>query len=201
VPPAPLTLVLLHGREQDPASMRELAARLGIEGAEVRTPAAPGLSWYDGRYFQPRAELEPSLDAAIAQVHGLLDELEAGGTPPARTLLGGFSQGACLACDAIAVRPRPLGGLAVLCGALVGTERDRPRPAPGTLAGLPVLLAGTEEDEWVDPVDVRTAAQALRAAGADVELRIHPPAPHEVHDDEVDALRALAQRVAAGGGG
>ena len=84
--------------------------------------------------------------------------------------------------------------------ALVGDEEERGRPPAGALTGLPVLLAGTEQDEWVDPADVRATAEVLRAAGAEVELRIHPPAPHEVHDDEVAALRALVTRVAAGGG-
>jgi hypothetical protein len=31
----------------------------------------------------------------------------------------------------------------------------------------------------------------LTAAGAEVDLRIHPPAAHEVHDGEVQAFRHL----------
>jgi hypothetical protein len=42
---------------------------------------------------------------------------------------------------------------------------------------------------------VRRSAEILRAAGADVDLRVYAPAPHRIHDDEVDALRALAERV------
>jgi predicted esterase len=64
-------------------------------------------------------------------------------------------------------------------------------------AGLPVLLTGTEQDEFV-PVDrVRATAEILREAGAVVDLRICAPAPHEVHPEEVDALRALVRSVTA----
>jgi predicted esterase len=45
---------------------------------------------------------------------------------------------------------------------------------------------------------VRDTAEVLRAAGAAVDLRVSPPAPHEVHPEEVDALRELVRAVAAG---
>jgi predicted esterase len=58
-----------------------------------------------------------------------------------------------------------------------------------------VLLTGTEQDVWVAPDRVRATAEILRDAGAAVDLRISAPAPHEVHPDEVDALRALVRSV------
>jgi predicted esterase len=195
---AAATLVLLHGRGHDAATMRALAERLELPDVACVAPAAPGGSWYPDRFFAPRAANEPHLGAAVAAAHRALDDLEARGVAAERIILGGFSQGACVACDALAARPRPVGALAVLCGGLIGADGDEwPRPAPGSLAAVPVLLTGTEEDEWV-PVDrVRATAAVLRAAGARVELRVYPPAPHEVHPEEVDALRALALSLAA----
>jgi predicted esterase len=195
---AAVTLVLLHGRGHDRASMQALADRLALPDVAWVAPGAPGGSWYPERFIEPRAANEPHLGAAHATVHAALDELEARGIPSARIVLGGFSQGACLACDVLAARPRTVGALAALCGGLVGSGPEEwPRPAPGSLAGLPVLLTGTEEDAWV-PVDrVRDTAEVLRAAGAAVDLRVSPPAPHEVHPEEVDALRDLVRAVAA----
>jgi predicted esterase len=195
---AAVTLVLLHGRGHTPASMHALAERLELAHVACVAPAAPGGSWYPKRFVAPRAANQPYLAAALAIAHQALDDLDARGVPAARVVLGGFSQGACLACDAIASRPRPLGGLVSLCGGLIGAStHDLPRPGVGSLAGLPVLLTGTEQDSWV-PVDrVRETARILREADAVVDLRISVRGPHEVHPDEVDAVRELVLSVAA----
>jgi predicted esterase len=178
--------------------MHELAARLDLADVACVAPAAPGGSWYPERFVARRALNEPHLGAALATAHRALDELETRGVPPARIMLGGFSQGACVACDALASRPRPLGGLAVLCGGLIGAGAGEwPHPVLGSLAGLPVLLTGTEQDEWVPADRVRATAEILREAGAAVDLRIAAPARHEVHPEEVDALRTLVRSVTA----
>src|SRR5688572_5831974 len=112
MPPAPedaaVTLVLLHGRGHDAGSMLALAAHLDLPDAAVVAPAAPRGSWYPQRFIVPRAANEPHLSAALATVRGALDGLGARGVPPERIVLGGFSRGACLACDALAGAPRPV---------------------------------------------------------------------------------------------
>lgn len=189
-----LQLVLLHGRSHDPASMHALAGRLGLDGIAVEAPAAPGGEWYPEPFTAPRASNEPRLSAALAQVDAVLDRLAAGGVAPERTVLGGFSQGACLACDVFARRPRRLAALVALCGGLIGAgDEELARPPAGSLDGLRVLLTGTEQDAWVPVERVRRTGEILAAAGATVDLRVHPPAEHRVHDEEVDAFRALLQ--------
>ena len=194
---AAATLVLLHGRGHAPESMHALARRLELPDVAVVAPGAPDGSWYPQRFIEPRAANEPHLSQALARVHEVLDDLAARGVPPERTVLGGFSQGACLACDALAGRPRPVGALVALCGGVIGAgEHEWPRPEAGALAGLPVLLTGTEQDPWVPEDRVRDTAALLAAAGATVDLRVSAPAPHEVHPEEVDAMRALVLAVA-----
>lgn len=187
--------VLLHGRGGEPASMQALAQQLDLPGAAVVTPAAPGGSWYPERFMQPRAANEPHLSEALARVHRTLDELEAEAGEPGRIVLGGFSQGACLACEALARRPRPLGALVVICGGLIGADDELADPPDGALDGLQVLLTATEEDHWVPVERVERTAGILRAAGASVDLHVHPPAEHQIHDEEVDAFRRLAARL------
>ena len=188
------TLVLLHGRAHHPESMHELVRRAGLSGeVDVVAPAAPGGSWYPDRFFAVRSANEPQLGEALDRIDAILDELAARGVPPERTLLGGFSQGACLACDAAARRPRPLGALAVLCGGLIGrAPEELAQPPAGALGGLPVLITATEADEWVPVERVRDSADRLAHAGARVDLQVYGPAPHGVRDDEVTRLRALA---------
>jgi predicted esterase len=194
---ASAVLVLLHGRGFEPASMHALADRLGLPDVACVAPGVPGNSWYPGRFLQPRAVSEPALSRALDVVAATLDDLTAAGVDPARIVLGGFSQGACVVCDALAWRPRRLGALAVLCGGLIGIDDEElAAPPADALAGLPVLLTGTEEDDWVPVERVRRTAELLAAGGAAVDLRIHPPAEHRVHDEEVDALRELVRGVA-----
>jgi phospholipase/carboxylesterase len=195
---ADAVLVLLHARGHSAASMYQLAGRLGLPGIAVVAPEAPGGSWYPLRFNEPRAANEPHLSRALAIAGAALDDVAAAGVPPERVVLGGFSQGACLACDVLARDPRPLGGLAALCGGLIGAvDEELARPAPGALDGLPVLLTGNEQDAWVPVGRVRRTAELLGAAGARVDLRVHPPRPHRVHDDEIEALRALVSRLRA----
>jgi predicted esterase len=190
------TLVLLHGRGHEAATMEALAVRLALDGLAVVAPEAPERSWYPGRFFEPRAANEPFLTEAGERVDRELDALEAGGVPAGRIVLGGFSQGACLACDVVARRPRPLGGLAVLCGGVIGAGDELAAPPPGSLSGLPVLITATQDDGWVPVERVRDSAARLAAAGAEVDLREFGPGPHGIHDEEVEALRDLVLSLA-----
>jgi phospholipase/carboxylesterase len=191
-------LLLLHGRWYRAESMRELARRLGLPGIACVAPEAPDRTWYPHRFMDPRAANEPDLSRAIERVDGMLDELVQQGVEPERTVLGGFSQGACLACETLAQRPRPLGALVVLCGGLMGAnEEEVVKPRAGALAGLTVLLTGTEQDDWIPVERVNRTAEVLTAAGAEVELRINPPAAHEVHHGEVLAFRRLLAALPA----
>jgi predicted esterase len=196
----PIVLVLLHGRGSDRSSMEALAERLGLEGVRCVAPAAPGGSWYPQRFAVPRADNEPDLSRALAAVDDVLDDLELEGVAPARIVLGGFSQGACLAVDALARRPRRLGGVAILSGGLIGADEDELiLPPADSLVGVPVLITVTERDAWVPVERVRRSAEALQAAGAEVDLRVFPPGPHGVRPEEVDALRELVLRRLPGG--
>jgi predicted esterase len=191
---AAATLVFLHGRGQGPDAAERFAERLGLDELALVAPAAPERSWYPQRYFDPRPVNEPHLERAHAGVGAALDELAARGVPPERTVLGGFSQGACIALDLMASDPRPLGALLSLCGSLIGADDVR-RPAAGSLEGLRALVTGAERDSWVDVEHVRASAQALRDAGAEVELVVLPPGEHRVRDEEVEATRALLADV------
>ena len=193
-------LVLLHGRWYAPSTMRELAELVDLPGVACVTPAAPKRTWYPERFMDRRAVNEPDLSDAIAQVHETLDRLAEDGIAPERTILGGFSQGACVACEALAQRPRPLAALVVLNGGLMGADdAELAKPAAGALAGLPVLLTATEQDRWIPVERVERTAAVLNAAGARVDLRIYPPGAHEVHQEEVVALRSLLVALRQGG--
>jgi phospholipase/carboxylesterase len=184
-------LVLLHGRWYKPDSMRELAERLDLPGIRCVAPAAPERTWYPKRFFDPREVNEPQLSASIDEVHRTVDRLADEGVDPGQIVVGGFSQGGCVTCDALARRPRRVGALVALCGGLIGPDDDLAQPAAGSLDGLPVLLTAIEEDDWVPVERIERTASVLSGAGAEVELCVYPPGKHEVHDEEVAALRGF----------
>ncbi len=97
--------------------------------------------------------------AAREQLLAALDELDRDiGLPANRVVLGGFSQGAMLACDTVARSERPFAGLVVLSGCLMA-QRDWDARWP-LRAGLPVFQShGTD-----DPILPFDAAAHLRDA-------------------------------------
>lgn len=193
-----MVLVLLHGRWYKPESMRELARRINLPRVACVTPAASGNVWYPERFMDPRALNEPAISDVVAQIHETLDQLQAQGVQPQRVVLGGFSQGAVVALEAVVQRPRPLAAVVALCAGLMGANDDQiVHPPAGALEGLPVLLTGTEQDSWIPVERVERTAAILTAAGARVDMRIYPPADHGVHDEEVVAIRSLLLQLGA----
>jgi predicted esterase len=188
--------VLVHGRDQDAAFMLDLVDRLALHDVAYLLPEAAGGSWYPARYFDPIAANEPSLTLALDAVRAALDAIAAAGIPPQRTLLVGFSQGACLVAELVFREPAAYAGVAILTGALIG-PRDVPRTPPPGLDGLPVFCGCAREDAWIALEEARATAEAFAAGGAAVTLRAYDEPEHAIYDDEVDAVRALLAAAGA----
>ncbi|MFC5946853.1 alpha/beta hydrolase [Pseudonocardia lutea] len=189
-----LAVVAVHGRDQDPETMRDVAERAGYADAASPitwlAPAASGRTWYPKRFTDPRAENEPDLTAALATVEDALAELATCGFPSDRVVLLGFSQGACLLADVLVRTPRRFAAAALLTGGYIGPPGFRPEVAGG-LAGVPVLLATSSVDSWVPLKRVQETAEVLAGAGAHVDLRVDDDPVHQVNDATVGAVRAL----------
>jgi predicted esterase len=190
-------LVLLHGRGARAQSLAPLAEAL-LEGRDepvaVRLPQASGGAWYPQRFVAPRAANQPWLDSALARVDGLLDALESAGLPPERIVLGGFSQGACLALDAFALRGGRLGGVIAYAGGLIGATLEPERYA-ADLAGTPVFLGSGDPDPHIPTGRVEESAELLRARGAQVDARLYPGIGHTVNDEELEIGRTMIAEV------
>lgn len=187
--------VLLHGRGKTPEEKIDLAARFGnIAGIRWVVPEAetPG-SWYPGRFWDPRELNQPYLDEAIERCHeAVLEAGENSRLGPERLVIVGFSQGACLALEYALRHPGRVGSLIVFTGALLGVPgSDWKATAPRSLAGLRLLLTGSDVDDWVPEENTHEAANLFRELGADVQLRIYPGRPHIVSEEEIDEARSL----------
>ena len=183
---AAAAVVVLHGRGHGGETMVPLVRALAREDVHFVIPSAANRTWYPDRFTAPTAANEPWLSYALDAVDTLVRRV----ADAPRLVLLGFSQGACLTCEYVARNPRRYDGVAALTGGLIGTDDELTRPASG-FDGAPVLLTTSEADAWVPPERTRASAEILAAAGADVDLRIHPPGPHVPRPDEIAATRAL----------
>jgi len=184
--------ILLHGRGASAEDILTLAAQLNLPELTFWAPQAVDHAWYPNRFQAALASNQPWLDSALAAVGALLANLQAAGIPPERTLLLGFSQGACLALEFAARSARRYGGLVGLSGGLIGPD-GTPRTYPGTLDGTPVFLGCSDVDPHIPKERVLETARVLSQLGGQVTTRLYPKMAHTVNLDEIQAVRELVR--------
>jgi predicted esterase len=183
-------LVLIHGRGASAESILPLGEEIGGPGVAYLAPQAAGSTWYPRRFLEPLAANEPWLSSALAAVGDVLAQVGEAGVPPERTLLLGFSQGACLATEWAARNARRYGGVVGLSGGLIGPD-GTPRDYAGSLDGTPILLGCSDVDPHIPLARVHETAAVLRRLGGAVDARIYPGLGHTVNRDELEAARAI----------
>jgi predicted esterase len=198
---ATAAVVLVHGRGADARDILGLAPDLTPEGAAGRlaflAPDAARNTWYPYSFLSPLEQNEPWLSSALAFVGRALAEVEAAGIPAGRTVLAGFSQGACLATEYAARNPRRYGAVIAFTGGLIGPPGTAFDHA-GDLHGTPVYLGAGDPDPPVPWRRVEETAEVLRRLGAEVEAERFPGLPHTIARQEVVKARALVAAVANG---
>ena len=190
-------VVLVHGRGATADGMLDLARVLDRPEIAWLAPQAAGGAWYPQSFLAPLEANEPGLSSGIARLHGMVEGLSARGVPPERTVLLGFSQGACLALETAARHPRRYGGVVALTGGLIGPP-GTPREHTGSLAGTPAFLGAGDPDPHVPWWRVEESAAALGDLGAQVTFRRYPGLGHTISDDELEEARRIVD-LAAGG--
>ena len=212
-------VVLLHGRGATAESILALSAELG-DGLAFLAPQAPTVGgmpqWYPHSFLAPLPANQPWLDRALAAVGAAVTHARAQGVPRERIVVGGFSQGACLALEAFARAGGRWGGAFALSGGLIGTGPG-PDGAPalrgaggafpdkafaydGSLGGTPVFLGCGEPDPHIPAARVRRSAEVLASLGAVVDVRLYPGLGHTVAPEELAAVRAMLGPIGASPG-
>ncbi|MEZ4866160.1 MAG: dienelactone hydrolase family protein [Caldilineaceae bacterium] len=187
-------VILLHGRGATAQSILTLAAELPHPDLAYLAPQAAGNTWYPYSFLMPLAQNEPYLTSALQRVSEVLAQVEAAGIPAARVILGGFSQGACLAAEFVARHARRYGGLLVLSGGLIGPPRT-PRDYAGSLENTPAFLGCSDRDFHIPKERVQESAEVLQRMGAQVTAKLYPNLGHTINADEIDHARRLVEKV------
>jgi predicted esterase len=191
---AKAAMVLVHGRGATAQSILELGAVLDQPGFAYLAPQASGNTWYPYSFLAPVAQNEPGITSGLQAVAAAVATIESAGIPAEKIIIGGFSQGACLASEFVARHARRYGGLLAFSGGLIGppgTARDY----EGSLAGTPVFIGCSDVDPHIPLVRVTETADALAGLGAAVNKKIYPGMGHTINQDEIDQAMQIVQHV------
>jgi predicted esterase len=196
---ARVAVVMIHGRGASAADMFGLAGEFGPafdHTVAYVAPEAARSEWYPYRFMDVTDPNEPYLISALNKVRAALDQVAAAGIPLSRTILLGFSQGACLTLEYTArYAPRCAAAIA-LSGGLIGKTLDQARYQPA-LDGLPVFLGCSDIDFHIPLTRVQESSAIFRTLGATVTERIYPGMGHTVNMNEVEFIRNLLAAAAA----
>jgi predicted esterase len=192
---APLTtalvaVVMIHGRGASADSILTLAPVLAMDGVTFLAPQAAGGTWYPYSFMAPIAANEPGITSGMRAIARVLEQIAGAGIPPERTVLLGFSQGACLATEYVARHAHRYAGVACLSGGLIGPE-ETPRDYPGSLDGTPVFLGCSDVDGHIPAERVSESADVLRRLGGEVIMRLYANMGHTINDDEIETVRTM----------
>jgi phospholipase/carboxylesterase len=211
----PPIVVLLHGFGAPGADLVPLASSIPVPAGTIfACPEAPlelgwgadSRAWWmidverleraalSGRAVELPREAPSGLDAARSLVTALAAELRhRSGTPERPLVLGGFSQGAMLACDvALRLSPAPA-GLALFSPTILNSAEWE--PLMPRLSGAPVLISHGSQDPLLPFAVSETLCDMLRDAGADVRW-LPFRGGHEIPSPALEGLRTLLADVA-----
>lgn len=192
-------IVLLHGRGASPEDILPLGEALTDGGAGDReiallAPRAAGEAWYPESFMAPTHRNEPWLSSALRLVELTLDEVREAGVPRERTILVGFSQGACLATEYVARHPARYGALLAFTGGLIGPPLTD-FPHSGDLGGMPAYLSAGDTDPHVPWRRMEATREVLERMQARVTLRRWPGRPHTILPEEIEEAREVIVSV------
>jgi len=188
--------VFAHGRGQTPNDMVDtILSRLAVPDVRFVLPRAPRPAWYDAKAVDPltdqtRAQLDEALEVLADAVTQARAEL-----PGLPLIVGGFSQGACLATEYL-MRGGAADAAVLLTGCRVGAAGDALPVAD--LSGLPVYAANSDADPWIPLPDWHRAVADLAGAGARLRCDVVPGRGHEASDTECLAFADLLSSVCSG---
>ncbi len=194
---AQAALILIHGRGASAYDILELGHYLAPSEMAQLAPQAANSVWYPYSFLAPLAQNEPGLSSALQLIGDLVTQVEEVGILAQKIIIGGFSQGACLASEFAARNARRYGGLLIFSGGLIGPP-GTPRTYHGSLAGTPIFVGCSDVDFHIPLQRVEETAEVLTDLGGVVTKKIYPSMGHTINQDEIDQARDIVAGVAGG---
>lgn len=202
---ADVALVVLHGRGATGQGAINLFEPLYRHGVTVLAPEAYRGRWFPRSPTAPLAANEPWLSSSVDRVETCLERVRRIGIPPEKTVVVGFSQGACVAAAWAVHHPRRYGAVGVLSGVLPGSVEDVqgwPEPkhqhsegAVSSLENTLMYVGCGADDPHLSLEDVEATAAALEALGGAVDLEITHETGHAVSEEAFAWLESVLDRL------
>lgn len=191
---AKAAVVLIHGRGATAESILELGNYWNVDGVAYLAPQATGNTWYPQAFIAPVEANEPYLSSALEKVGSVIEYINNAGIPHENIMIGGFSQGACLASEYVARNPRRYGGLAVLSGGLIG-EMGMPLEYDydddNNLKNTPIFMGCSDIDAHIPLARFEESAEILASMGGLVSKQVYPRMGHTINEHELDRVRTM----------
>jgi phospholipase/carboxylesterase len=205
------SIIWMHGLGADGNDFVPIVNELDLEGARAirfvfpHAPMQPVSinngyvmrAWYDVTYGDlegksKRAD-EKGLRASQEAVNLLVEREIERGTPAARIVLAGFSQGGAMALQAGLRYPQRLAGLMVLSSYLPLADQTAQEAAAAN-AGTPIFMAHGTQDPVVPYAMGAQSQETLQQLGYPVEWHEYPMA-HSVCLEEIHDIAAWLRRI------
>ena len=183
-------VVMIHGRGATAESILDLSRLLPQGETLYLAPQAAGSTWYPYRFTEPRALNEPGLSSAHEVIGRILQRLQQASIAASKTVLLGFSQGACLATDYAALNADRYGGVIGLSGGLIG-QAIAPDRYSGNLDDTPMFLGCSDIDPHIPVERVHETARVLSRLGGNVTTEIYPGMGHTINQQEIEHARRI----------
>lgn len=187
-------MILIHGRGASAEDIMLLAEELRHPGMVYLAPQASGYTWYPHSFLSPVAQNEPGISSGLQVIADMLTALAGRGIPPARVVLAGFSQGACLTSEFIARHPQRYGGALIFSGGVIGPP-GMARQDEGDLGGTPIFIGCGDPDSHIPRSRVEETAEIFQRMGGDVVAQIYPGMGHTINQAEIAQARATLARL------
>jgi predicted esterase len=187
-------IILIHGRGSSAADILSLTTYFEHDDLLYLAPEAPSSQWYPLPFMSPIERNEPGITNGMLAIDDTFALLAEHGITAERTVLLGFSQGACLATEYAARHAQRYGGVVGLSGGLIGPD-GTPRAYAGSCNGSPVFLGCSDVDAHIPLRRVHETRDVFIRLGADVTERIYPGMPHTVNDDEIAFVNQLLETL------
>jgi phospholipase/carboxylesterase len=187
-------MVMVHGRGSSAQSILALSGELNHPEFAYIAPQSAGNTWYPHSFLMPIESNEPWLSSALSTLERVLAQVAAAGIPAERTMLLGFSQGACLTLEFTARHARRYGGVVGLSGGLIGPD-GTPRDYAGSLDGTPIFLGCSDVDPHIPKQRVLHTEEVLGRMGGEVTVRLYAGMGHTLNADEIAFVRGMMEQL------
>jgi len=204
------SLIFCHGLGDTGEGWSQNFDSMGLNGVKVLCPTAPtrpvrmnmGMSmpaWFDLPPMGP--ELLTNIDwdgvtASIKHVHKLVEQELALGIPAERIIIGGFSQGGCLAVRAALYYPKTLGG-GIALSAFMGPVDDLTPAQIRANIKTPFFWGHGDADPVVPFGFGKVGADSLKKIGIPLEFHSYSGLAHSACPEEMRDLKKFIEGITA----